>query len=144
MAEGKQQHYIFGLVGVGSLAVLYFLWRESQQQTAPSTVVPAPSGGPQYPNVPVQPIQLGDVNITAPPETTYNVTLNGQVQPTVRVGNAHSDCGCQVNDCEAAGLPVTVQTIQDSLLKQMADNVASFHSKVASFQSKMVGHPGSA
>jgi hypothetical protein len=123
----KKEYYLFGLLGIGALAVLYFLWRENAAAT--STAIPEPAGAPQYPNA--APINLGDVNLTetAPPYLTANVPLDGYNMPTVAVQD-NSGGGCCVDDCEAAGIPVTVQTIPKSVLDAGFENLKSYAAKV--------------
>jgi hypothetical protein len=132
----KTEHYVFGLIGIASAIVLYYLWQESntggQPATATGDAIPAPQG-PTYPNA--QPIQLGNVTIndgTAPPEQLYNMPLDGVQLPTIAVGTPNSECGCQDDDCDTAGQPVTVQTIPAGVMQAGADNLASFQSKTNS------------
>jgi hypothetical protein len=129
----KQKHYISMLIGVGAIAILYLLWRESQKgSTAGQPLAPAGYGQvtpPAYPSVPT-PIQLGNITIeSAPPNQTYNVPLDNPGIPVVRVGTAHSACGCQDNDCEQAGQPVTLQTVPSRVLNFAIANYNSFASK---------------
>lgn len=126
----KQEHYIFGLLGIGAAIVLYFLWKESQAPatTVSQTVVPAAVDKQPYPNS--APIQLGDVNIgTASPQQLYNIPSADQLFGGVKIGTAHSDCGCAENECEGAGLPVTVQTIPEHVVKQALKTYAAFAAK---------------
>jgi hypothetical protein len=127
----KTEHYLFGLIGVGTVIVLYLLFKESQPSaSASASVAPvAENTVPSYP-APPAPINLGDVNLSqTPPYQNYN--LSGSQNPTVRVGTSHSDCGCDDNDCDTAGLPVTVQTISDDVLSAATKNYQSFASKVS-------------
>lgn len=125
----KQQHYIFGLLGIAAVAVLYFLWRESSGGSGTSGI-PEPAGAPQYPNA--SPINLGDVNITdtAPPYLTANVPLGGYNVPTVQISGPSASGGCCEDDCEPAGIPVTVQTIPQSVLDAATANYQSYVAKV--------------
>jgi hypothetical protein len=128
----KQEYYIFGLVGIGAVIVIYFLIQEQNATAAAAagdgSAAPPPGVGQQsYPNV--QPIQLGNVTIGAtPPEQSYNM---GQQFPGVQVGTAQSECGCDDDDCDQAGIPVTTQTIPQSVLAFAGSNLASFQAKVA-------------
>lgn len=132
----KQEHYIFGLISVGAIVVLYWLYQESQAAApaaagaSPDLSSPAPA--PSYPNA--QPIQLGNVYIgTTPAAQSYNVQPNGaQLATVAAVGTPQSECGCEDSDCEAAGVPVTVQTIPQSLVNSAAKNLATFTSKTNS------------
>lgn len=126
MATDKKHYYIFGLVGIGSLLILYFLWTDSQGAATVGGVSPSP-GSPQYPTSPEQPIPTGgDIIVNAPPATLYNVPMDGAALPTVKVGTAQSACGCSDNDCDSAGVPVSVQTIDSKLIDSMWANVQSF------------------
>jgi hypothetical protein len=126
----KQEYYIFGLVGIGAVVVIYFLMQEQNAAAAnqDSSVAPPPGVGQQtYPNV--QPIQLGNVTIgSTPPEQAYNL---GQTVPSVQIGTCQSECGCDDDDCDQAGIPVTTQTIPKSVLAFAGANLASFQAKVA-------------
>jgi hypothetical protein len=131
----KQEHYIFGLIGIGAIIVLYWLYQESQA-AAPAAASAAPDlsspAAPVYPNA--QPIQLGNVTINdtpTPAAQNYNMQPNGQQIPTVSV-TPGSDCGCEDNDCEAAGAPVTTQSISQTVVDSNAKNLMSFTAKTQS------------
>lgn len=128
----KKEHYIFGLIGIGAAIVLYWLWRESNAASQPSTatgaVIPTPSGQPSYPNA--QPINLGNVTINDGTAPASQFAHASNTVPRVSIGTAHSDCGCDDDDCEQAGTPVTVQSIPQEVLQAASDNLAGFMAKV--------------
>lgn len=128
----KQEHLIFGLIGVGAAIVLYLLYVESQSGGASSAAaaeapIPGGSSVQSYPNP--NPIQLGDVTIneTTPGYMTGNRT--GREFNPVKVtgkGAGLDHCGCEDNDCDAAGVPVTEQKIEQSVLDAAENNLNSF------------------
>lgn len=129
----KQHHYA-ALIGVGAVLVLVYLWYESQQSAAQATSdtasgAAAPNGAQTYPQAAPQPIQLGDVNVGG--SQTYNIPINGNPFNPVQIGSCQSDCGCNDDDCAQAGVPVTVQTIQQAVLTAVQDNLKSYQSKTA-------------
>lgn len=133
----KQEHYIFGMLGLAAVAVLYFLYKESQtaQSAVPNPdgisgagVVPMAPSAQSYPSI--APIQLGDVILQqAPHEQLYNTQLDGAQLPRVKIGTAHSECGCEDDDCEAAGTLVSVQTIPDHVFQAAVKNLHSYIAK---------------
>lgn len=131
--NAKQQYYLVGLLGLGALAVLYFLWKQSSASPA-NPGQPEPVGAPEYPNA-SQPIELGDVNITdAPPYLTANVPLGGYDVPSVVLGSNSEGCGC--DDCDPAGIPVTQQTVPQSVFDAAKANFDSYISKVTPVNSQ--------
>lgn len=135
----KQQHYIFGLVGIGAVAVLYLLWRENQsaQNTVAATPVVTGNGIPTYPNA--APINMGDVYISGatPSSQSYNAPADASLYDVVKVGpqphdgTLQSACGCQDADCESAGVPVTFQTIPHDVLQRASESLSSFAAKTS-------------
>ena len=126
----KTEHYVFGLIGIAAVAVFYYLWMENQAPSGVAAAVAAPDGTQSYPNV--APIQLGNVTIGATPsDQSYNVPLGDAALPSVQIGSAQSPCGCDDNDCESAGLPVTVQNIPDSVNQANIKNLQSFSQKMS-------------
>ena len=134
----KQEGVIFGLIGVGAVVVLYILWQESQagpETAANGEAIPETPSQQQYPTVP--PINLGDVelNENANPAQISNTPLGDYQLPTVQVGTSQSECGCEDQSCEPAGVPVNQQIIPKEVLKAATDNLASYTNKVRAYQS---------
>lgn len=117
----KQEHYIAGLVGIGAIIVLYLLWHESQATAtaAPASAVPVPSGAPTYPSA--QPIHLGNVTLGATPEQIASLA---QLNPVAV--DTSGPCGCDDNDCDEAGVTVTVQKIPEAVLKHATSQLSAF------------------
>lgn len=129
----KQEHYIFGLLGIGAVILFYFLYKESTTASNTATsVAPVPASGVQpnpYPAPAVAPIQLGNVYLgDTPGYQSGNISTH---KPSVQVGNDHSECGCDDNDCEQAGTAVTVQSIPDDVLTAASLNLSSWQAKFA-------------
>jgi hypothetical protein len=127
----SKDHMLFGLLGLGAVAVLYLLWKESQ--AAPDVAAePGPPEGSQlaaYPNV--SPIRAGDFIINGA-GLDNNVPSNGVQLPTVHVGEDSGDCPCDAG-CDSAGTPTTMQNIPDSVLKQSASDLESFEQRHVTF-----------
>lgn len=134
----KQEHYVFGMIGLAALAVLYFLYRESQATNRAAVNPDAISGvavpsavstSQVYPTAP----KLGDIvfNEQAPPEQLYNAAMDGAQLPDIQIdpGSGYSDSCC--DDCEAAGTPTTVQHISEDVFTAAKDNLASYQNKVS-------------
>jgi hypothetical protein len=125
----KKDHYIFGLLALGAVAVLYYLYQENQAASPAAdsgAIVPEPSY-PSYPNA--QPIQMGNIYLGTPPASQLSAAPNVTPAATVQVGNAQSECGCDDDDCAAAGVPVTVQTIPAPILQAATSNLDSYITK---------------
>jgi len=132
----KQNHLIFGLIGIGAVALLIYLMKQSGGSSsvtaaAPaSAVAPAQNTGPSYPNA--NPIQMGDFEVGGSPiNLTYNT---GPQLPKVKVAKANgngcgSGCGGCDKDCTLATALQTIQSIPEPVLQQAQDNLNSYTSK---------------
>lgn len=144
----KQEHYIFGLIGVGALIVLYVLYMESQSAQPAPTAPPDLGGGgfQSYPSAPAS-IQLGNVYLGAPPNTatpatqSYNTPTGGvgalpQSQSVAVTdsgsGSGDDSCSCDSDgECDSAGVPVTQQKISSGLMTSVTNNLQSYLTKVS-------------
>ena len=127
----KKEQIVFGLLGVAGLFVLWYLWKESQNQgSGPSYGPPADASGNTpaiYPPNPA-PVDLQNLPLPAsPPNLVYNVPIGGYDPNTLRVAQASG--GCCEKDCEPAGLATTVQTLPKNVLEAATSNLQSFMEK---------------
>ena len=134
----KQEHYIVGLLGLGSVLVILYLLYEGKQ-SAPAAVdgVNPPPGVsvPTYPNS--QPIKTGDITINGyAPDSLPNVPVNGIQIPTVEtepsLAGGCNGCGSDTY-CDDAGLVVSMQKIPQSVLDTAIANLQSFNQKRITF-----------
>ena len=125
----KQEKIIAGLIGVGAVLAIIYLWYESQAaNTAPNPGVDPPPGVPiqggAYPNS--TPLNMGDINIVngSNPDAVYNVPLNGLQIPNLQIGDdGNGSCECGDQYCEDAGVLVSRMTVPQKVLDQAIANL---------------------
>jgi len=130
----KQEHLIAGLLGFAALAVGYMLWKDSQPAPADNALPGPPEGTnvPGYPNV--APIAPASFTIDGYNPNANNVPVNGVQLPTVSLGDDGSGGGgCCDEDCDPAGLPVSIQTVPAEVNDKNLADLKSFSQRKVLF-----------
>lgn len=135
----KQEHYIFGLLGIGAILVLVYLMHEKNGAVGP-VAGSTPDAGvgnafPQYPNS--KPIKTGDITINGfAPDSLPNVPINGvqipQVETEPDLSGGCSGCGSDTY-CEDAGITVSTMKVPQRVLDAAVSNLQSFQQKRITF-----------
>jgi hypothetical protein len=118
-AELKEHYAVVAVLGVGVIALLVHLLRQSSPAVAAASVPGAVASSPSYPNA--QPIKLGNIDIGGSPSyISYN-----QGEPGAGYGiDGAGGCGCSNPD-----QLVVTPNIPSSVLQSGVDQLASFQAK---------------
>jgi hypothetical protein len=133
----KKQYIYFGLIGIAAVFVLWYISQENAAAVAaansgtdPNLQPPDSSDLASYPNTTPLTTATQTVSGSGSPETTSNVSSNGYTAPTVNTNEPnHENWGCSGTDCEAAGLPVTVQQVPASVVTKGWSDIQSYQQK---------------
>lgn len=128
----KEHYGIFALIGLGGLAVVYYLMRSSASASAssPAAVVTNALATPSYPNS--SPIQLGDVEIGgSPTNITYNQVTRPSTQYLEPAPFASQNCECNQgkHSCEEAGVLQSTQKIPQKVYQDSLTNLNGYYAR---------------
>lgn len=125
----KNNLHIFGLLGVGAIALLIYLMLRNHGGSTAVQAVPTASANGNYPNS--QPINMGNIEVGGSP---LNITYNQQpIPPDVNIGTAAESCGADC--CSDVQTLTSVQNVTPALLESSKTNLLSFVKKGAAFTS---------
>lgn len=123
----KEEYLILGLLGIGVIIVLIYLWKQAPASAPVTTTVPSP-GAEAAPAYPIsKPIQLGNIRIAgSPTNLTYNQIPPG---PTVGIG-PDNQCPCSASDCDEAGMLTSATSVDPDVFSAAVANFASYQAKL--------------